>query len=53
MSRDFNPDTDERLAISFWIWALWDTGTNGFFNDLKLRMADVHTEDSIRHHPTP
>ena len=31
----------ERLAISFWIWALWDTGTNGFFNDLNLRMAEA------------
>jgi hypothetical protein len=20
----------DRLAISFWIWALWDTGTTGF-----------------------
>jgi len=32
---------EERLAISFWIWALWDTGTNGFFNDLELRMAEL------------
>ena len=31
----------ERLAISFWIWALWNTGTNGFFNDLELRMAEA------------
>lgn len=31
----------QRLAISFWIWALWDTGTNGFFNDLDLRMAEL------------
>ncbi|MCU0917886.1 MAG: hypothetical protein MUC88_25485, partial [Planctomycetes bacterium] len=31
----------DRLAISFWIWALWDTGTNGFFNDLELRMAEA------------
>ncbi len=31
----------ERLAISFWIWALWDTGTNGFFNDLELRMTEL------------
>jgi len=32
---------NDRLAISFWIWALWDTGTNGFFNDLELRMAEL------------
>jgi len=31
----------ERLAISFWIWALWDTGTEGFFDDLELRMAEA------------
>ena len=31
----------DRLTISFWIWALWDTGTNGFFNDLELRMAEL------------
>ena len=31
----------DRLAISFWIWALWDTGTNGFFNDLDLRMTEL------------
>ena len=31
----------DRLAISFWIWALWDTGTNGFFNDLELRMTEL------------
>jgi hypothetical protein len=31
----------EPLVISFWIWALWDTGTNGFFNDLELRMAEL------------
>jgi len=36
-----NPGTDGRLAISFWIWALWDTGTNGFFNDLELRMTEL------------
>ena len=35
------PVKQERLAISFWIWALWDTGTNGFFNDLKLRMTEL------------
>ncbi len=33
--------TEPRLAISFWIWALWDTGTNGFFNDLELRMDEL------------
>jgi hypothetical protein len=32
---------DDRLAISFWIWALWDTGTHGFFNDLELRMTEL------------
>jgi hypothetical protein len=31
----------DRLAISFWIWALWDTGTTGFFNDLELRMTEL------------
>jgi len=31
----------ERLAISFWIWALWDTGPHGFFNDLELRMTEL------------
>jgi hypothetical protein len=31
----------DRLTISFWIWALWDTGTNGFFNDLDLRMTEL------------
>lgn len=31
----------DRLAISFWIWALWDTGTNGFFNDLELRVSEL------------
>ena len=34
-------DNDKRLAISFWIWALWDTGTKGFFNDLELRMTEL------------
>lgn len=34
-------DGADRLAISFWIWALWDTGTNGFFNDLDLRMDEL------------
>ena len=33
--------TNDRLTISFWIWALWDTGTNGFFNDLELRMTEL------------
>jgi len=33
--------TNDRLAISFWIWALWDTGTKGFFNDLELRMTEL------------
>jgi hypothetical protein len=31
----------DRLAISFWIEALWDTGTNGFFTDLELRMTEL------------
>ncbi len=31
----------DRLAISFWIWGLWNTGPNGFFNDLELRMAQA------------
>ncbi|NLX98371.1 MAG: hypothetical protein GXY83_19610, partial [Rhodopirellula sp.] len=30
----------ERLAISFWIWALWDTGTHNFFNDFELRISE-------------
>ena len=41
MSKGANPTEDDRLAISFWIWALWDTGTNGFFTDLELRMAEL------------
>ena len=31
----------DRLTISFWIWALWDTGTTGFFKDLELRMTEL------------
>ena len=38
---DQRQPVDGRLAISFWIWALWNTGTNGFFNDLELRMAEL------------
>ncbi len=34
-------NTKDRLAISFWIWALWDTAPNGFFNDLETRMAEL------------
>ena len=41
MSYHANSDQPDRLAISFWIWALWDTGTNGFFNDLELRMTEL------------
>jgi hypothetical protein len=33
--------TKDRLTISFWIWALWDTGTTGFFDDLELRMTEL------------
>ena len=32
---------DHRLAISFWIWGLWDTAPNGFFNDLETRVAEL------------
>jgi hypothetical protein len=31
----------DRLTISFWIWALWDTGANGVFKDLELRMTEL------------
>ena len=31
----------ERLAISFWIWGLWDTAPHGFFNDLEARVAEL------------
>jgi len=31
----------DRLAISFWIWALWDTARDGFFRDLEARMAEL------------
>jgi hypothetical protein len=31
----------ERLAISFWIWALWDTGPNRIVNDLEVRVAEA------------
>jgi hypothetical protein len=34
-------DTSERLAISFWIWGLWNTSPSGFFNDLEARMAEL------------
>ena len=30
-----------RLAISFWIWALWDTGPNRIVNDLEVRVAEA------------
>jgi hypothetical protein len=32
---------DERLAISFWIWGLWNTAPHGFFNDLETRVAEL------------
>ncbi|MEW6752008.1 MAG: cellulase-like family protein [Candidatus Latescibacterota bacterium] len=35
------PASEERLAISFWIWALWDTTPNGFFHDLEARVAEL------------
>jgi len=31
----------DHLAISFWIWALWDTGPHGFFDDLELRLTEL------------
>jgi hypothetical protein len=31
----------ERLAISFWIWALWDTGPNRIVNDFEVRVAEA------------
>jgi len=41
MNKQLHSTDGSRLAISFWIWALWDTGTNGFFNDLELRMTEL------------
>jgi hypothetical protein len=31
----------DRLAISFWIWALFNTAPNGFFDDLEGRMVEL------------
>ena len=31
----------ERLTISFWIWALWDTGPNRIVNDFDVRVAEA------------
>ncbi len=31
----------DRLAISFWIWALFDTQPNGFFDNLEGRMVEL------------
>jgi hypothetical protein len=31
----------ERLTISFWIWALWDTGPNRIVNDFEVRVAEA------------
>jgi hypothetical protein len=31
----------KRLSISFWIWALWDTGPNRIVNDLEVRVAEA------------
>jgi hypothetical protein len=41
MNENHHSDANARLAISFWIWALWDTGMNGFFNNLELRMTQL------------
>ena len=31
----------DRLAISFWIWGLFDTAPNGFFDDLEGRVVEL------------
>jgi hypothetical protein len=31
----------DRLAISFWIWALFNTAPNGFFDNLEGRMVEL------------
>ena len=31
----------ERLAISFWIWALWDTGPNRLVDDFEVRVKEA------------
>lgn len=31
----------DQLAISFWIWALYNTSPNGFFDDLEGRMIEL------------
>ena len=34
-------DMTDRLAISFWIWGLFDTAPNGFFNNLEGRIVEL------------
>jgi hypothetical protein len=34
-------DMTDRLAISFWIWGLFDAVPNGFFDDLEGRMVEL------------
>jgi hypothetical protein len=36
-----DPTEQERLAIAFWIWALWDTGPNRIVNDFEVRVAEA------------
>ena len=31
----------DRLAISFWIWGLFDTVPNGYFDDLEGRIVEL------------
>jgi hypothetical protein len=35
----------DRLAISFWIWGLFDTVPNGFFDDLEGRIVELGAGD--------
>jgi hypothetical protein len=41
MNSDHVTGPEDRLAISFWIWALWDIGTSGFFDNLELRITEL------------
>jgi hypothetical protein len=38
---DADATAQKRLAISFWIWGLWNTGPNCIANDLEVRVAEA------------
>jgi len=31
----------DRLAISFWVWGVFDTKSNAYYHDLDSRMVDL------------